>query len=369
MQRRTFGLLASLLLTATVLAPATGNAQDIQERTLKFPSASNKGHPQVMGVQKFAELVEEKSGGKITVKPFPGGVLGPDLQTVSAMQGGTVDLTVMNASLLAGNAKEFAVLDFPYLFSTAAEADAVVDGPVGQKLFDKLPEKGLVGLAYWDLGFRDMNNEKRPIATAADLEGLKMRVIPTPIYIDFMNALGANAVPMPFTETYTALETGAIDGMTNPLLNITDMKFFEVTKYLTLTNHMYNIQAVIMSKKIWDSMSEDEKKIMREAAAEATTYQRQVAREANAEGAGAAQGGGHGGQRAAAGGAGQDEGEGEAGDREVHRRRRPGVRGRGLCRGGAGAREELTGAQSTRRPRARALRRPAPGAQHVTEAR
>ena len=189
----------------------------------------------------------------------------------------------MNASLLAGNAKEFAVLDFPYLFSTAAEADAVVDGPVGQKLFDKLPEKGLVGLAYWDLGFRDMNNEKRPIATAADLEGLKMRVIPTPIYIEFMNALGANAVPMPFTETYTALETGAIDGMTNPLLNITDMKFYEVTKYLTLTNHMYNIQAVIMSKKIWDSMSEDEKKIMREAAAEATTYQRQVTREANAK--------------------------------------------------------------------------------------
>ena len=97
MQRRTFGLLASLLLTATFMAPATGSAQDIQERTLKFPSASNKGHPQVMGVLKFAELVEEKSGGKITVKAFPGGILGPDLQTVSAMQGGTIDLTVMNA--------------------------------------------------------------------------------------------------------------------------------------------------------------------------------------------------------------------------------------------------------------------------------
>ena len=148
------------------MAPATGNAQDIQERTLKFPSASNKGHPQVMGVQKFAELVEEKSGGKITVKPFPGGVLGPDLQTVSAMQGGTIDLTVMNASLLAGNAKEFAVLDFPYLFGTAAEADAVVDGPVGQKLFDKLPEKGLVGLGL--LGSRVPRHEQRE---AADRDG------------------------------------------------------------------------------------------------------------------------------------------------------------------------------------------------------
>ena len=93
--------------------PCRRQRPDIQERTLKFPSASNKGHPQVMGVQKFAELVKEKSGGKITVKPFPGGALGPDLQTVSALQGGTVDMTVMNAGLLAGNAKEFAVLDFP----------------------------------------------------------------------------------------------------------------------------------------------------------------------------------------------------------------------------------------------------------------
>ncbi len=280
MRRRTIGFLASLLLMGVALPTSVGHAQDIQERTLKFPSASNKGHPQVEGVEKFAELVEEKSGGKITVKPYPGGVLGPDLPTVSAMQGGTIDLTVMNASLLAGNVKEFAVLDFPYLFSTPEEAYAVVDGPVGQKLFDKLPEKGLVGLAYWELGCRQMNNAQRAIEKAEDFEGLKMRVIPTPIYIEFMNALGANAVPMPFTETYTALETGAIDGMTNPLLNITDMKFYEVTEYLTITNHMYNPQAVIMSKKTWDSLSDDEKKIMQEAAKEATAYQRQVAREA-----------------------------------------------------------------------------------------
>ena len=210
-------------------------------------------------------------------------MLGPDLQTVSAMQGGTIDLTVMNASLLAGNVKEMAVLDFPFLFNNSAEAYAVVDGPIGQKLFDKLPEKGLVGLAYFDLGFRQMNNAKRPIKTAEDLVGLKMRVIPTAIYVDFMNALGASAVPMPFTETYTALETGAIDGMTNPLLNITDMKFFEVTKYLALTNHIYNPQAVIMSKKTWDKLSGDEKTIMRQAATEATVYQRQVTQETNAK--------------------------------------------------------------------------------------
>ena len=152
----------SLLASAALLACNLGHAADIETRTIKFPSASNKGHPQVMGVEKFAELVAAKTGGKITVKPFPGGTLGPDLQTVSAMQGGTVEMTVMNASLLAGNVKEMAIFDFPFLFSNAKEADAVADGPVGRKLLDKLQERGLVGLAYWDLGPVNATEAPRP---------------------------------------------------------------------------------------------------------------------------------------------------------------------------------------------------------------
>ncbi|MFO1047325.1 MAG: TRAP transporter substrate-binding protein [Geminicoccaceae bacterium] len=281
MKRRDVGLLAGALLAATMLAPVAGRAQDIQERTIRMSTANNKGHPQVMGAERFAELVSEKSGGKITVKIFPGGVLGPDLQNFSAMQGGTLDMNVGNASLLAGNVKQFAIFDLPFLFHTREEAYAVMDGPVGKKLFDLLPEKGLVGLGYWELGFRDINNSERPITKVEDLEGLKMRVIPTPIYVDFMNALGANAVPMPFTETYTALETGAIDGMTNPLINVKDSKFYEVTKYLTITNHMYNPQAVTISKVTWDKFSDTEKKIFQEAALEATAYQREAAKQAS----------------------------------------------------------------------------------------
>ena len=283
MKRRDLGLLAVTLLAGTMLAPIVGQAQDIQERTIRMSTANNKGHPQVMGAERFAELVSEKSGGKITVKIFPGGVLGPDLQNFSAMQGGTLDMNVGNASLLAGNVKEFAIFDLPFLFHTREEAYAVMDGPVGKKLFDLLPQKGLVGLAYWELGFRDINNSERPIEKAEDLEGLKMRVIPTPIYVDFMNALGANAVPMPFTETYTALETGAIDGMTNPLINVKDSKFYEVTDYLTITNHMYNPQAVTISKITWDKLSDTEKKIFQEAALEATAYQREAAQKASEE--------------------------------------------------------------------------------------
>jgi tripartite ATP-independent transporter DctP family solute receptor len=195
------------------------------------------------------------------------------------MQGGTVEMTVMNASLLAGNVKEMAIFDFPFLFSNTKEADAIADGPIGRRLLDKLQERGLVGLAYWDLGFRQIHTVKKPITKADDFSGLKMRVIPTPIYTEFMKDMGASPVPMPFTETYSALEQGAIDGMTNPLLNILDGKFNEVSKYLTLTNHMYTPQAVIVSKKFWDKLSPVEQKILREAAQETALYQRKVARD------------------------------------------------------------------------------------------
>src|SRR5215207_5194488 len=279
MRRSVVAAVAALLASNVLMLTGTETTAQVQTRTLRFTAASSKGHPQVQDVEKFVELVAQKSGGKITVRTFPGGALGPDLQVVSAMQGGTIDLNVMNASLLAGNVKEISVLDFPYLFESAQEADVILDGPVGKKLIDKLPAKGLVGLAYWDLGFRQMHTRNKPVAKADDLKGLKMRVIPTPIYIEFMNATGANAVPMPFTETYTALEQGAIDGMTNPLLNIPDGKYNEVSKHLTLTNHMYTPQAVIVSKRTWDKLSAEEKKILQDSATEATTFQRKVARD------------------------------------------------------------------------------------------
>ncbi len=272
-------VLSLSILTAALAATGFAHAEDFPARTVKFPSASNKGHPQVLGVEKFAELMAKKTNGKFKVQAFPGGALGPDLQTVSAMQGGTVEMTVMNASLLAGVSKEMAIFDFPFMFNNAKEADAVSDGPVGKKLLDKLQEKGLVGLAYWDLGFRQVHTGKKPIAKADDFNGVKMRVIPTPIYVDFMKSLGASPVPMPFTETYTALEQGAIDGMTNPLLNILDGKYDEVSKYLTITNHMYTPQAVVVSKKFWDKLTPAEQKLMREAAQETAVYQRKVARD------------------------------------------------------------------------------------------
>lgn len=268
-----------VIVTAAAALLSCGVAQaQVQERSIKFAFQNNVGHPQEMGAQKFAELVAAKSGGKIKVKTFPGGVLGGDLQTVSALQGGTIEMTVLNAGILGAQVKEFEVFDFPFLFASPKEADAVADGPVGKRLLAKLAEKNLIGLGYWELGFRNVTNSKRPLTKLEDFAGLKIRVIQSPIYIDMFTALGANATPMPFPEVYPALEQGAIDVQENPFTVIRSAKLNEVQKYAAVTRHVYNPQALLVGKKLWDALSADEKKIFTDAAAEATVYQRQVSR-------------------------------------------------------------------------------------------
>ena len=264
-------------IVAAVAVAACGLAS-AQERTIKFTTQNPKGHPLVMGMEKFAEIVQAKSGGKIKVNLFPGGVLGGDAPVVSALQGGTIEMASMNSGILASQVKDFAVFDYPFMFANGKEADAVVDGPFGKKMHAKLEPKGLIGLTYWELGFRSITNSKRPITKVEDMEGLKLRVIPNAINVDWVKALGANPTPLAFPELYAALEQKAIDGQENPISVINANKFFEVQKYVTLTNHQYNPQSVLMSKKFWDSLNPAEQKIITEAAAESTVYQRQQAR-------------------------------------------------------------------------------------------
>ena len=232
----------------------------------------------MVGMEKFAEIVTAKSAGKIKVNLFPAGVLGGDAPNVSAVQGGTIEMVSLNSGILASQVKEFALYDFPFLFANAKEADAVVDGPFGKKMHDKLQEKGIVGLAYWELGFRNMTNSKRAITKVEDLAGLKIRVIPNPINLDWVKALDANPTPMAFGEVYGAMESKAIDGQENPLNVILANKFAEVQKHLTLTGHQYNPQSVMISKKFWDTLSAAEKKIVQDAAVESAKFQRTQAR-------------------------------------------------------------------------------------------
>jgi tripartite ATP-independent transporter DctP family solute receptor len=172
------------------------------------------------------------------------------------------------------------LVDFPFSVADFRQADALLDGPFGQALLAKLPEKGLVSLGYWDLGFRNVTNSKRPITKAEDLDGLKIRVIPNPVFLDTFKAFKANPVPMPFAELYTALETKTVDGQENPFAVILSNKFYEVQKFVSATNHVYAANIVLVSKKFWDRLSPQEQKWMTEAANEARTYQRETSRAA-----------------------------------------------------------------------------------------
>ena len=269
----------AVAVIAALLPLAAAQAQDIKERTFKLALQNPKGHPLATGAEKFAELVGAKSGGKMKVNIFPGGTLGGDAPNVSALQGGTIEFVLLNSGILASQVKPFEVYDFPFIFASAKEADAVVDGAFGQKMHAMLADKGIVGLAYFELGFRNLTNSKRPINTVEDIAGLKLRVIPNAINVDWVKALGANPTPMAFPEVYAGLEQKAIDGQENPLSVILANKFFEVQKNLAVTNHQYNPQALIFSKKVWDTLSAAEKKVLQDAAAEASKFQRQVNRD------------------------------------------------------------------------------------------
>ena len=270
--------LKSLVAALAVASMGLAGAQELRERSFKLALQNPKGHPLVTGAERFAELVGTRSGGKLKVNIFPGGVLGGDAANVSALQGGTLEIVVLNSGILAAQVKDFVVYDFPFMFANAKEVDAVVGGAFGQKLHAKLQDKGIVGLAYWELGFRQITNGKRAIQKVDDLAGLKLRVIPNPINIDWVKALGANPTPLAFPELYAALEQKAVDGQENPASVILANKFAEVQKYLTLTNHQYNPQSMIFSKKIWDTLNDAERKIIADAATEAAQFERQLAR-------------------------------------------------------------------------------------------
>jgi tripartite ATP-independent transporter DctP family solute receptor len=266
------------LLVCSLLYALGAQAQAL---TLRLATQTLAGTAQYDGAGKFAELVAKKSDGKVAIKVFGDGALGGDLQVISALQRGSVDMSLMNASLLNGVAKEFTILDFPFLFDSEEEAYSILDGPIGQKLIDLLPAKGMVGLSYPELGFRHIHNSKHPVTGIEDLRGLKIRAVQTPIYVDTLNALGANAVPLPFPELYHALEKKVVDGATDPLVTIDVLKFYEAQPYLALTGHVYNPQIFLVSKATWDKLSGIERTALQDAANDARDFERKLSQERN----------------------------------------------------------------------------------------
>ncbi len=274
-QKRTLISLALGLLGATLL-PTAAWAQTVTAKfSVTLPEKSHQG----LGATKFAELVGQKSKGRILIKPYFNAALGNDVQVTSSLQGGTIEFALPQTSTLTGMVKEFEILDFPFLFGSEQEAEKVLDGATGQKLLDKLPAKGLVGLAFWENGFFNATNSKRPITKYEDFQGLKFRAVQAKISQETVKALGANPVPLAVPELYTALETRTVDGQGTPSAVIAALKLNEVQKYLSLTKHSYGAFIPLVSKKFWDSLAPADQTLVREAALETRGYQRGVARE------------------------------------------------------------------------------------------
>lgn len=276
--RQTFTSSLAIAISAAMLAFTAPASAEVRAHELKAGTNLADDHPQTLGAKKFAESVDRLSKGKMKIKVFSAGALGSDLQMQSALQGGILDFTVPSTSTLAGLVKEFGVFDFPFLFNTADEADRVLDGPFGQRIADKLPEKQLVSLGYWENGYRNATNSRHPVQRWEDFQGLKIRTVQNAVVIDLFNNFGANAVPMAFNELFTALETKTVDAQENPLPVISTAKFYEVQKYLSLTRHSYTALVFLIGKKTWDRFNDEEKKIIRTAADEAKLFQRSTNR-------------------------------------------------------------------------------------------
>ncbi|MBL8351708.1 MAG: TRAP transporter substrate-binding protein [Burkholderiaceae bacterium] len=274
--RRSLVAAAAALLLAT---PLLSLAQDIKPRLIRFGYGLNEQSNQGRAVRLFASEVEKLSGGKMKVRAIGAAALGPDTQMQQALIGGAQEMMVGSTATLVGISKEMALWDTPFLFNNAKEADAILDGPIGQKVLDKLPEKGLVGLVYWENGFRNLTNSKRPVTKAEDLDGIKLRVMQNNVYLESFKTLGANAVPLPFSELFSALETKTVDGQENPFNTILSSKFYEVQKYVSVTNHVYSPWIVLVSKKWWDGLSKAEQKVLLDAAKASRDFERKDTRE------------------------------------------------------------------------------------------
>ncbi|WPG36141.1 TRAP transporter substrate-binding protein [Variovorax sp. EBFNA2] len=267
------GLVAALATAGAV------QAQDFKPRIVRFGYGLVDNSNQGRAVRLFAQEVEKASGGKMKVRGIGNASLGSDTQMQQALIGGAQEMMVGSTATLVGIVPEMAVWDTPFLFANVKEADAVLDGLVGEKVKAKLEPKGMVGLVYWENGFRNLTNSKRPVNKLEDMGDIKLRVMQNNVFLDSFKALGANAVPLPFSELFTALETRAVDGQENPFNTVVSSKFYEVQKYLTVTNHVYSPWIVTVSKKWWDTLSPAEKKVLQDAAVKSREFERKDTRE------------------------------------------------------------------------------------------
>lgn len=268
-------------------APAASEtAASGESFVIKVGYGTNPGHPIDLGSIEFEKTVEEKAkelGYDVDVQLFPSAQLGSEKEMIEQMQMGTLDMCPTTTGPLGLFQPEFLVFDLPYLFLNYDQADAVLDGEIGTEMLSALEDQNIVGLAWWENGFRELTNNKRTVTKPEDLDGIKLRTMENDVHIDFFSAMGASPTPLGFGEIYTSLQSGVIDGQENPLSIIAVNKFYDVQPYTTISDHVYSPVTVLYSKSLFEKLPEDLQTLIRDTAFEVRTYERQVGRDAEQE--------------------------------------------------------------------------------------
>ncbi len=260
---------------ASLIAGTLGHAAAAQDVVWKFAHENLEVVPGAKAARMLAESVGKATGGRFQLQVYPAGQLGKEAQLIEQLQLGTVQLVFAPTAPLSNFEPRMQLIDLPFLFPSREAAYAVLDGPVGQDMLTNLGQRGIKGLAFWESGFKQMTSSVRPILAPGDLKGQKVRTMQSPLLLEQYREWGANPIAISFSETYNALQQGVADAQENPLVSINTMRFYEVQKYLTLSNHGYTAFVVMANRKAYDALAPEFRAALDKAVAEARTWQRE----------------------------------------------------------------------------------------------
>ncbi|MBF0840770.1 DctP family TRAP transporter solute-binding subunit [Staphylococcus lentus] len=265
-----------LILILSGCQNSTEKINGSEEKTIRLAHTGSDTHQYNIASQKFKKLVEEKSDGKMKVNVYGDGSLGNEDELVDQTMTGTIQMTTVAAdSSLSNTMPEMNLFGIPYLFDSKKDVYTKLDGKPGKDLLELAKKKDMKGLGYWEVGFRHFTNKKREIKHPEDMENLKLRVQSAKVWNEHLKTLNAIPTPISFSELYSALDQGVVDGQENPLPTIYSQKLFEVQKYISLTNHTYTPAVVLMNDDYYNQLTKKEKQIVNESIVESTDYQRQ----------------------------------------------------------------------------------------------
>lgn len=275
--RTTFAAKVTCLLAGVMILTMSPGVSAVSEAAVKFGHVAPPFHGQSKGVDAFAGYVKEKTGGRIDIQTFPSGQLGGERSMAEQVQSGTLQMATITTAVMQNFVPQIAVMDMPFIFPNRATLYATIDDPeLQEKFFSYFPKKGFIAIGWTENEIRDFTNNVRPVRTPEDIKGLKVRVMNSPVYLDTFRQLGASPVGIPFPEIYNALQTGVIDAQENPIMTTVLMKFTEVNKYVTLTQHSVTECVIVVGVDYWESLSDEDKQIFRDAAKVAIKTNREV---------------------------------------------------------------------------------------------